>query len=105
IIDCLLEGNPNVIQELKQGNYESTRKEMNLSSYYSKVLGCITMTEVCRMPIKEIKRLMEFFLGELNPESQEFKNLAHILPEKSEKLVEDKNSVKEKGYNKIKKGD
>ena len=54
------------------------------------------MTEVCRMPIKETKRLMEFFLGELNPESQEFKNLAQMLPEESEESVQDKNSQKEK---------
>jgi len=85
LIDSLLEGNTNVIQEIKQLNQSKNKKNRKFSSYYKQILKSIQMIEVCRIPVQETNRLMEFFLNEMNSE----------LPE-SEKFMEDKNAQKQK---------
>ena len=85
LIDSLLEGNTNVIQEMNQFLQTQKKKDWKLSSYYKKVLKSIQMTEVCRIPIQETDCFMGFFLNEMNGE----------LP-KSEKPTEEKNTQKQK---------
>ena len=55
--------------------------EMEVLSYYPKVLECVKMTEVSRVPVQDFDKVADFFKGELQDVLEELAQIKQALGE------------------------